>query len=449
LTHLRRKAARRGHDVATLAALSLAILTAWPPPGAAAGASSPAGGRASSAEAASLNAQAVDEYNRGEYEEAIALFDEALDLDPENEVVLANLALSHYTLGLALCDAAGHPHFDEDALFHFKEATGLDPERSAYHAALGKVYLLGGRLDDAERCLERARRLDPEDAEVLSLLAELRYRRGDLDGAEERWEQAKRIDPGSGPTDETLERMRRERDLERNFGRREHQHFSVRFDADPQGIRSRVEEMLRVLEDAYRSVGRDYEIRPTYEIPVVIYQEDDFRSITGVHDWARGVYDGKIRVPVSALDRSDEEMRRILRHEYMHAAVHFVTGGRCTAWLDEGLAQWEAGEWSEDRARALEEIVQRKELPPLESLEGSFIDEKDGDLVRIHYAESAAAVRFLHHRYGRWSITRLLRSLGKGRSFPDALEEVFGLSYQDLDRELARRIGWGDLRSTP
>src|SRR5438094_2112162 len=55
-------------------------------------------------------------------------------------------------------------------------------------------------------------------------------------------------------------------------------------------------------------------------------------------DWAQGLFDGKIRLPVEGAMRDGTALDRVLRHEYTHALVHDRTRGRAPTWLSEGLA---------------------------------------------------------------------------------------------------------------
>ncbi|MCX6126198.1 MAG: tetratricopeptide repeat protein [Proteobacteria bacterium] len=85
---------------------------------------------------------------------------------------------------------------------------------------------------------------------------------------------------------------------------------------------------------------------PASEAPVevVLYRQEAFHEvIPGGPAWSEGVFDGRIRVPVSDAAKRDPGglLGTILRHELVHALLHLPAAGRILpAWFDEGLAQY-------------------------------------------------------------------------------------------------------------
>src|SRR5205814_1630830 len=72
---------------------------------------------------------------------------------------------------------------------------------------------------------------------------------------------------------------------------------------------------------------------PTGAIPVVLYTTEQFSDITRAPSWAAGAYDGTIRVPMrGALDK-EEELDRVLAHEFVHAIVHTLSKSAVPTWL--------------------------------------------------------------------------------------------------------------------
>ena len=95
-------------------------------------------------------------------EEAIAALGAAVAQAPEDALPRHELALLH---------------MDEDdhraAIVQLKEVVRLEPERYEGHLDLGICYAEKGFLEEAERCLGRARELAPDDAFVNYSLAAL------------------------------------------------------------------------------------------------------------------------------------------------------------------------------------------------------------------------------------------------------------------------------------
>lgn len=398
-------------------------------------------------DAAGLRARARAAYDGGDYDRAIELLEAALQLAPQDTTLFQTLAQAHFAQGLARCESSGQVHYDEEAVRCLERALRYDGENAQIHAALGKIHLLGGALERARAELEAAHASSPEDPEPLSLLAEIAYRKGDLRAAREFWERAHRIDPRSGPGAGKRGRLEAERRVEEDFARSERQHFTLRFDADPAGIRPRADAALDALEEAYRELLRALDIAPEDPVPVVVYEDPDFREVTGVHPWAHGLYDGQVRLPARVLLADEETMRGVLAHEYTHAALHHATSGRCPVWLHEGLAQIYGGEWSAANAEVLESAERERRLVPLEALEGSFLEEPDAGRVRLYYYQSYAAARFLLDRWREPVLRAALGELREGRTMAEVLAGLYRLEYADLDAELARRIRWREFRA--
>lgn len=84
---------------------------------------------------------------------------------------------------------------------------------------------------------------------------------------------------------------------------------------------------------------------PKVPIEVILYARDDFnKAMQYGPEWAQGVFDGRMRIPVPSISRvlnDGDQLRRVLRHELVHALISQMTTGRgpIPPWLNEGLAQ--------------------------------------------------------------------------------------------------------------
>jgi len=179
--------------------------------------------------------------------------------------------------------------------------------------------------------------------------------------------------------------------------------------------------ILDHLNEAYRVVGRGLNFFPKTPVTVILYNEKDFFDVTRSPGWAGGLYDGKIRLPIRGMS-SSSLLRRIIIHEYAHALIHNVTR-YCPRWIDEGLAEY----FSE------ESIPQIGQLIPLNLLEQGF--PMDEELVAIAYRESYWAVKHLLERYGKYRVTELLKSFGRGNDIRKAFREVFMTPYENFLRD--------------
>jgi tetratricopeptide (TPR) repeat protein len=101
----------------------------------------------------SLNGLGIVYRAQGRYEEAIAAFQRAIDLDPED-------AAPHNGLGNVYADLGRY----EEAIAAFQRAIDLDPEDAYPRNGLGTVYYQQGRYEEAIAAYQRAIDLDPEYA---------------------------------------------------------------------------------------------------------------------------------------------------------------------------------------------------------------------------------------------------------------------------------------------
>jgi tetratricopeptide (TPR) repeat protein len=121
------------------------------------------------------------------------------------------------------------------------------------------------------------------------------------------------------------------------------EHFFVSYrEQDHETI---LQEVLEILENAVDEYSELLGIAPpTMPIEVILYRKEDFIEVfAGGPAWAEGLFDGRLRVPVSAdmlLDVKGK-LGTILRHELSHAMLMFRSTGRTwPTWFDEGVAQY-------------------------------------------------------------------------------------------------------------
>jgi tetratricopeptide (TPR) repeat protein len=99
-------------------------------------------------------------YKLGRSSEAIAHFERALQIDP-------NQASAYSSLGAALLES-GRP---KESLANLQKAIELDPKSSDAHYNLGNTFLQMGRGTDAVAHYKRALELAPDDIETMNNLA--------------------------------------------------------------------------------------------------------------------------------------------------------------------------------------------------------------------------------------------------------------------------------------
>ena len=122
---------------------------------------------------------------RGRYEAALAAFRRALQLKPDYDLALRNMANVYRDMGRPLDAATG-----------LQRLLGFDPNNLQARQELAEVLLDAGRIDEAERELNTVLRRDPHMAAAHATIGALKLKRGDASGAEQEIRAALAERPG-------------------------------------------------------------------------------------------------------------------------------------------------------------------------------------------------------------------------------------------------------------
>lgn len=315
---------------------------------------------------------------------------------------------------------AGHL---ERAVEHFLACTEDCPEEPAYRKNLAEACArLALELHGSERADDRGR--------AVALL-----------------EQAVQLEPGREALARMLGRWRRTAEAEESFERRLTVHFELSFDLDRAEIRSEIDDLCLLLEDAYHEFGDAFGKYPIESgrarIRVVLYTRAEFDAVTGLGDWAGGVFDGTIRVPVANLANELPRVARVLRHELLHAFVETVGGGEVPGWMNEGLAQFLEVKSGSIRGSELERARDRlagTTLFPLTELEGSLASWTDTDAIERAYAQALALVGAIEAQYGDRVLYEMVAGCAKGRTPAQSFRNRIGLDLTVLLGDLQTAI---------
>ncbi len=121
------------------------------------------------------------------------------------------------------------------------------------------------------------------------------------------------------------------------------EHIQIIYRPEEHGVV--VNPILDVLENAISEYEDHLGIPPPRSpIEVILYPSDGFsRFAAGAPDWAQGIFDGRIRIPISRAalrQHGFRELNKVLRHELFHALMANQTNGRnLPPWFNEGMAQ--------------------------------------------------------------------------------------------------------------
>lgn len=291
----------------------------------------------------------------------------------------------------------------------FEKIAAVEPRA---YLPLGFSYYKAGEKKKAQKALDEFLR-HGEDFVARKLLAFIYYEENEIEKTVENAEKALKI-RNDDELYELLRKSRREKEASAGSVREGTEHFTVIYDGYSHGRYGR--EAMGMLEDAYRSIGRDFGYFPKKSITVIFYTDEDFYAITRNPGWTRGLFDGKIRVPLRGAEEHGKELRKILFHEYTHALVHSLTE-RCPLWMNEGLAEYFSG-GRKETGRTI----------PLHMLEKSFA----GVDVNEAYGASYSAVKHLIEKNGLYGMKRFLDALSGGKDLNTAFREAFFVSYDEF-----------------
>jgi tetratricopeptide (TPR) repeat protein len=303
-------------------------------------------------------------------------------------------------------------------------ALGRDPESLPALQTLAEALLALGDARAARDAAMRAVRLDDRDPRTRALLGDAYAAMGDRAGAEEQYRRSLLLRPDPAV-------QRKLEDVAPAPARpAQGAQFRIRYDGgvnEPLGVA-----VLDVLTKAHAEYARRLGFRPEDPVVVLLMMETGIPE-GRVPEWAAGVNDGTIRVPLRGLDRLTPRLTTVLRHELAHSFIAARTGGNCPTWLQEGVSQWlEGGDPNREDA-TVAALARDGKLMPLLTLEAPFQTLPPGEMATA-YAESLSAIAHILRRSGPDGVVRLLAALGDRLPSEEALPSALALSYPEFQK---------------
>lgn len=416
------------HNLAVLGLVAGALLAggvwgarerpaAEPPPVTTAPAAAPAPG---------LREEALILYASGQFPLACERFSRAADHDPGRAAWRQDVARCFEGWAWQTL-RGGRP--DEAAVL-FQQGLKAAPDDLPLLKGLGIAAIHDGRPHDALAPLERVVSGE-SDFEVRLLLARLYDQRDETDQAVGHLQAVLERDPEHAGARRLLEKVERERDAEARFERVTTVHFVVK----SRRARNRqvTHAVQQALEAAWTRVGAQLDYHPAERLTVVLYDTSQFRSVTRVHDWVTGLFDGKIRLPLGGNLPPPAILERLVTHEYAHAAIHDLSRGRAPRWLQEGLAQALEGASADPFLRVPGSLT----LAGLEAL----VTDADPVRARAGYDIALWVTEDLLRRGGLPSMRTLLERLGAGEPLTGAVAHVYGMRLAELESQWRNLLG--------
>jgi len=155
-------------------------------------------------------------------------------------------------------------------------------------------------------------------------------------------------------------------------------------------------------------------------------------------DWVVGSSNGDELMMVSPLNpgtvHTYESLMQVIVHEFVHIAVSYARGDKgwttLPRWLNEGYAQYEAGQINEHIRKIVESSVIAKTPPTWTQLATASVVEF-GNM--NGYGLSVTIVDFLVVTYGIEKLVLLIKE-------PENIEIIYGLSQDALEKQWIRYL---------
>ncbi len=329
-----------------------------------------------------------------------------------------------------LAAAAANEKRYQDAIDRLGDAVEYVNDEPRHHYGQGACYFTLAQYQDAEEAFSRVIQLQPDHFQAHGMLGEIYYLSNNMEGAREHWEKALEIKPDDEHTKKRISRLKKFDKVAGNLETEMDMEFSVSFDGtEKPELRELV---LGMLEKISMEVGQEVGLYPKRQIPVILLTNREFFDITGSPEWAGGVYEGHIKVPV---DKYDAELLRIvLAHEYVHAVIFDRLSFRCPWWLNEGLAQYLSRDKSGNKKKLAlaAKFIKEGEVPALEELPGDLLKRGDGKGVIVAYALALSAVRYFVDQFGMADMQYIFDLMAGGKDFGTVMSEITGYSFTEF-----------------
>lgn len=414
-----------------------------------------------------FNRQGMFKAANGETEAAIKDFEKACRLNPFNDTAMANLACAHNNLGVSMAQQKNYA----EAVRQFEAAKSQKPEdisirlnllstlvtlKNAAEVEKEARQIITLRPSDVELILKVAAAFQKtenhsaaiavlqeladrvsDDARVHASLGRLLYRTGNLTESEFHLQRSVELNPADNSTIKFLSRVEREAEVEKNSNIFSSVHFNlVCYESFSEEW---AESLLEQLEEAYSEIGERLGFYPSQRSQVLVMQTDAFRMVHDLPDWAGGLYDGKIRLPVPGSNISPSSLRGAVMHEYTHHVIFLLSSGNCPIWLNEGLAQiLENG--NADPVRYVETCENIKNNT-LTLIDEQFRSNPGREEAARLYRISLNTATTLVSEFGWQRITQYLNFLALGYNHNRAAQEAFAIDSIELEKICLNKKG--------
>ncbi len=224
-----------------------------------------------------------------------------------------------------------------------------------------------------------------------------------------------------------IEQVKKDINLQKNFKKISWRNFNFYTSQKYQ----RVSYSLRKkINQAYRKIGSDFNYYPKYNIAIILYPKKYYNKLGDNMYLTSGLYDGKIRLPLED-SVPENSLFRVLKHEYTHLVIRDLTSEKAPVWLNEGLAEYEAGV-DNFRKKNLKQKVQDGKVYSLNLLNQIFEESQNKEKLYTAYTESFAIVDYIITKFNFYKILQMLKDFKKGYSTQEVLSKNLAKNQEEI-----------------
>ncbi len=386
--------------------------------------------------------QALKLADTGMFLDAVSKEKKALELAPDEPIVKKTMAYFYNAYALELKDKDNL----YEAIDYLKLAVNCGSDEPQLKKNIAVVYIEiaykqfeKAEYPESERALQEAEYFDTENPYLYALKGEIASSRDDYYQVEKNWTRALELDPNLYDVRLKLEKVKKEKDIEKNYNIHEVENFKLKFEGlEKENLADSAAEILR---DAYREIGQDFNLYPQTVIPVIIYPAQALKKLEYFPDWAAGTYDGKIRFGED-LGKEDWHMKAVLYHEYTHVLVHLLGQNAVPLWLNEGLAEYQARRFKTEKLLNEQKKILLKEakkgtlfaIDALSAMDLTKLSYLSSHRIELVYVQSESFVTYIINRASLYDVKNLLIRLKQGVNLYKAVKDVLFVDLEVLER---------------
>src|SRR5436190_6025644 len=221
-------------------------------------------------------------------------------------------------------------------------------------------------------------------------------------------------------------------------------HFEIYYYPE---IEKQLERVTSYAESAYQQVSSDLKHDLAFKVPLVLYKtESEFQQQNidpgelpeGVLAFAEP-YRDRMVLPI---DQPSDELYHLITHEMTHIFEFDIIPRTLLRrglplWVDEGLADFETGDWNPFDLMSVRDAAIADIVPPMSDFQG--VQFADG---RLPYNLGHAAFEFIESKWGKEGLRQFLFALRKSviGGGDSAYEEAFKLKPDEFDEQFDKYL---------